>query len=202
MNIGILASHNGSNLQSIIDSVSKGELNARIGVVISNNSKSGAAERARKFGIPFHHLSSMTHSDPMALDNAILESLIKSGINILFLAGYLKKLGPQTLKYFQGRILNTHPSLLPKYGGKGMYGKFVHQAVIANNEIETGVSIHLVDSEYDTGAILAQTRIPVLPEDTPETLADRLRVRENKFVIEVLAQIEKGSIKLGTVAKP
>ena len=83
-----------------------------------------------------------------------------------------------------------------------MYGKFVHQAVIANNEIETGVSIHLVDSEYDTGAILAQTRIPVLPEDTPETLADRLRVRENKFVIEVLAQIEKGSIKLGTVAKP
>jgi phosphoribosylglycinamide formyltransferase-1 len=106
----------------------------------------------------------------------------------------MKKIGPQTLHAFRGRILNTHPALLPKHGGRGMYGMNVHRAVIAAGETESGVSIHIVDEHYDTGPVLAQCRVPVLPDDTAEALCARVMERERRFVVETLKKIAGGEI--------
>ena len=196
MNIGILASHNGTNLQAIIDAIDNGKLNAHVTVVISNNSKSGAAKRAKKHSIPFCHLSGITHPDPELLDAAILKVLSENETDIIFLAGYMKKLGTKTLKKYEGKILNTHPALLPKFGGKGMFGMNVHEAVIVAKEVASGVSIHLVDENYDTGKVIAQTRVPVTLLDTPESLCERVMARERQFIIEILNEIIDGKIRL------
>jgi phosphoribosylglycinamide formyltransferase-1 len=108
----------------------------------------------------------------------------------------MKKLGPKTLAHFQGRILNIHPALLPKFGGEGMWGIHVHEAVIAAGEKESGVSIHFVDENYDTGAIIAQTRVPVMSDDTPETLAARVLEQEHILYAETLQKIVRGEIPL------
>ena len=196
MNIGFLASHNGSNMQAIIDACNSGSLNASPAVVISNNSKSGAIERAKKEGIPNYHLSGEHYSDPKNLDKSILKVMIKHSVDIVILAGYMKKLGPKTLSHFEGRILNIHPALLPKYGGKGMYGMNVHEAVIASGEKESGVSIHIVDCNYDTGPVIAQSYIPVKEMDTAETLAARILKQEHILFPKILQKIVAGEIKL------
>ncbi|WP_027892197.1 phosphoribosylglycinamide formyltransferase [Calidithermus chliarophilus] len=194
MNLGFLASGRGSNMQAVIDACKRGELAATPRVVISNNSASGALERARQEGIPAYHLSSHTHGE--GLDEAILETLRRHEAQLVVLAGYMKKLGPRTLAAYRNRIVNIHPALLPKFGGQGMYGMNVHQAVIAAGERETGVTIHLVDEEYDHGATLAQARVPVLPGDTPETLARRVLEREHTFLVETLGRIVRGELPL------
>ncbi len=196
MNIGFLASHNGSNMQAIVDACKSGILQASPVVVISNNGNSGALVRAKQEGIPCFHLSSKTHPDPQELDQSILDVMLKHEVDIIVLAGYMKKLGSRTLTHFAGRILNIHPALLPKFGGKGMYGIHVHEAVIASGETESGVSIHVVDAEYDTGPIIAQARVPVEPTDTPETLAARVLKREHTFFSETLQKIVTNEIIL------
>ena len=143
--LGFLVSHGGSNMQAIIDAWKEGRLHAEPAVVISNNSASGGMERARQEGIPAIHLSAATHPDPSDLDAAIARALEAHGVDLVILAGYMKLLGPRTLSRYRGRILNVHPALLPKYGGKGFYGKRVHEAVLAAGERVTGASIHLVD---------------------------------------------------------
>ncbi|HTV20457.1 MAG TPA: phosphoribosylglycinamide formyltransferase [Polyangiaceae bacterium] len=192
--IAVLASGAGTVLQAVIDGCSDGRLAADVCVVISNNSHSGAALRAERQHIPFRHLSGQTHVDPMALDAAVLESLIEHRTDIVFLAGYMKKLGPRTLAHFHGRIINTHPALLPKFGGLGMYGSRVHAAVLAAGEKVTGVSVHRVEGEYDTGPVLAQCEVPVLPGDDVESLSARVQTRERLFVVETLARIAKGEL--------
>ena len=127
---------------------------------------------------------------------AILDTLLAHEVEIVILAGYMKKLGPKTLAHFEGAILNIHPALLPKFGGQGMYGIHVHEAVLAANEIETGVTIHLVTEEYDTGAIIAQEKVPVMPGDTPQTLAARVLQTEHALFPAVLQQIALGQISL------
>jgi len=196
MNIGFLASHNGSNLQAIVDACKSGALDGAPAVVVSNNGDSGALSRARKEGIPDHHLSSRTHPDPQKLDEAIASAMAMHAVDIVVLAGYLKKLGPRILANYRGRILNIHPALLPKFGGKGMYGMAIHEAVIASGDEESGVSIHLVDDDYDTGRIIAQSRVPVELTDTPQTLAQRVFKREHSFFPEVLQKIATGAIDL------
>ena len=196
MNIGFLASHNGTNMQAIIDACNSGALQATPAVVISNNSKSGAIERAGKEGIPHYHISGKHYPDPGELDRAILNVMIEHLVDIIVLAGYMKKLGPKTLAHFAGRILNVHPALLPGYGGKGMYGMNVHEAVIAAGETESGVSIHVVDGNYDTGPVIARARVPVDPEDTPETLAAKVLKQEHLLFPETLQKIVTGEIKL------
>jgi phosphoribosylglycinamide formyltransferase-1 len=195
MYIGILASHTGTNLQAIINASEEESIKSRVCVVISNNSSSGAIERAKKHKIPFAHLSAKTHADLAKLDTAIMETLENHGCDLVFLAGYMKKLGEKTLKRYQGRILNTHPALLPKYGGKGMHGMNVHNAVIANKENVTGISIHIVDENYDTGKVIAQTVVPVLSDDSPEILCERVMIRERLFVVETIKKVEEGRIK-------
>ena len=194
MNIGVLASHEGTTLQAILHACADGRIAARISVVISNNSASAALVRARRAGVPTFHLSSQTH--PAELDEAIRDALIGSRVDLVFLGGYMKKLGPLTLRAFDGRILNTHPALLPKFGGTGMYGDSVFAATLAAGETESGVSIHLVNADYDSGPILRQCRVPVLPGDSIETLKARVRARERQFVIDTLAGIANGEIIL------
>lgn len=197
MRIGFLASHNGSNMQAIITACKTGDLPATPAVVISNNSESGALARARREGIPAYHLSGTTHPAPGALDAAILEALRRHDVEVVVLAGYMKKLGPLTLAAYRGRILNIHPALLPKYGGPGMYGGHVHAAVLAAGERESGATVHLVDADYDTGPILAQARVRVEPGDTAETLAARVLIQEHRLFPETLRRIATGELKLG-----
>ncbi len=196
MNIGFLASHGGSNMQAIIDACKSGKLKATPAVVISNNVDSTALARARTEGIPHYYMSGKTHPGPGELDEAILHIFLSHAIDIIVLAGYMKKLGPKTLSHFQGRILNIHPALLPKFGGEGMYGMNVHKAVIAAGEKESGVTIHLVDEQYDTGAIIAQIKVPVLTDDTPETLAARVLEQEHLLYPETLRRIVTGELHL------
>jgi phosphoribosylglycinamide formyltransferase-1 len=200
MNIGVLASHEGTTLQTLLDACADRRIQGRVAVVVSNNGDSGALRRARAAGVQAVHLSSQTHADPAALDAAIRGALLAADVDVVFLAGYMKKLGPLVLGAFEGRILNTHPALLPRFGGAGMYGDRVFEAVLEAGEAESGVSIHLVDADYDTGAIVRQCRVPVFRGDSVEDLKDRVRAREKAFVIETLAQIATGEIRL--VARP
>ena len=189
MNLGILASHRGTNFQAIIDACNEGILNAKITVAISNNSNALALGRAKEAGIPAFHLSGNTHPGPNELDSAILETLTSHGVDLVVLVGYLKKLGTRTLAHFDHRIVNIHPALLPSYGGKGMFGKKIHQAVLDNKENETGITMHYVDGEYDTGDIIAQVRVPVSESDTVSTLEKKILQHEHQFLIATLNQL-------------
>ena len=197
MNLGVLASHEGTTLQSLIDAFASGRIPGRVSVVVSNNGDSGALVKARRAGVQAVHVSSRTHPDPAALDAAIREVLVAAEVDVVFLAGYMKKLGPFVLGTFQGRILNTHPALLPRFGGRGMYGDRVFAAVLEAGEAESGVSIHLVDPEYDTGPIVRQCKVPVLRngeiDPTALTMLERPRAcapRRNSCAI-VLRSISR-----------
>ena len=183
-------------MQAVIDACKKGILDAKASLVISNNSDSEALARARRQEIPGYHFSSKTQPDPCQLDLAILSALKQHQTDLVILAGYMKRLGEKTLLAYPGRVINIHPALLPKYGGPGMYGGYVHEAVIAAGDRETGVTIHLVDREYDHGNILAQCRLPVLQSDTAMTLAERVLAREHTFLVETLKRIIAGEISL------
>lgn len=194
MRLAVFASHTGTTLQAIIDAVRSGRLPARLEVVISNNRESRSLQRARDAGVRAVHLSSATHPDPAALDAAILATLRELAVDTVFLAGYMKKLGPAVLAAYAGKIFNTHPALLPKHGGRGMYGNRVHEAVLASRDRETGASIHLVDADYDTGRVVAQCRVPVVPTDSVETLAARVQERERELVVDTLAKLAAGAV--------
>lgn len=181
-------------MQAVIDACTSGRLKVRPCVVISNNGDSEALTRARREGIPAYQLSSKTHPDPERLDQTIMRTLVDHGTDLVLLAGYMKKLGPLTLDAFQGRILNIHPALLPKYGGQGMYGRKVHESVLKAGEKETGVTIHLVDNTYDHGAIVAQCRVPVEAQDTVESLSERVLKVEHEFLVDTLRRIITGEI--------
>jgi phosphoribosylglycinamide formyltransferase 1 len=197
LRIGVLASHEGTTLQSIIDACAQGRINGRVVAVISNNSGSGALRRAAAAGIETFHLSSVTCSRGNSLDVAICAALQRARADVVFLAGYMKRLGPRTLAAFPARILNTHPALLPKFGGQGMFGDRVFEAVLAGGESESGASVHLVDTEYDTGAVVRQERVRVLPGDTVESLKARVQACEREAVVKTLAAIASGELVLG-----
>jgi phosphoribosylglycinamide formyltransferase-1 len=187
--IGVLASGEGTTLQSLLDACAGGQLNADIAIVISNNPGSGALRRAQARSVITAYLSAQTHPAPDALDDAILDALRRARVELVVLAGYMKKVGPRTLAAFSGRMLNTHPALLPKYGGKGMYGRRVYDAVLAAGESETGVSIHHVDAEYDHGPVIAQVVVPVMKDDSADTLAIRVQAAERSLLVQTLQSL-------------
>tara|TARA_B100000949_G_scaffold213964_1_gene209171 strand:- start:1737 stop:2366 length:630 start_codon:yes stop_codon:yes gene_type:complete len=196
ISLGILASHGGSNLQAIMDACDNGSLKANVAVVVSNNSGSSAMRRARKSGIPAYHLSSSTHSDDGDLDVAIKNILKKYNVDLIILAGYMKKIGPSVLRTFHNRVINSHPALLPKYGGKGMYGDRVHKAVVKAKSTETGISIHLVDEHYDHGSIISQKIIAVDSAEGVEFVKKKVQKHEHRFWVTTLNKIQKGEIDL------
>lgn len=187
-------------MQAVLDACRNGHLAMRPCLLVCNNRDAEALDRARHEGLPAIVLSATTHPDPTALDSAILDILVDHGASLIVLAGYMRRLGPRVLERFRNRILNIHPSLLPRHGGQGMFGRRVHEAVLAARDEQTGVTIHLVDEEYDHGTILAQTTVPVLPGDSVEALSKRVLAREHKFLIEVLGQISRGDISLPILA--
>lgn len=194
--IGILSSHGGTNLQAIIDSCNTGLIDAEVRVVICNNSNAPALERARRSRIPDFHLSNKTHPDPELLDAIISSVLTNHGVELVALAGYMKKLGPLTLKRYRGHVLNVHPSLLPKFGGRGMYGPRVHKAVLDSRETVSGATIHIVDEKYDHGPVVSQRQVPVLDHDTPESLGARVLAQEHVLFSETIQEIANGHINL------
>lgn len=189
LNIGVLASHEGSLLQEILNACGDTRLGAHVSVVISNNSDSGALRRARDAGVPTAHLSSATHTEPDALDRAIADTLARANVDLVVLVGYMKRLGPITLGRFENRMINTHPSLLPKYGGSGFYGRRVHDAVIANGDRESGATVHWVTGDYDSGPIVAQRRVSVAAGETPETLEHKVKAVERQLLIDTLCAL-------------
>ncbi|MGK0298665.1 MAG: phosphoribosylglycinamide formyltransferase-1 [Gammaproteobacteria bacterium] len=195
-NLGFLASHRGSNMQSIIDACNQGTLDAVPAVVISNNGDSAALERANSEGIPAYHISNKRFSDADALDCEIRDTLIKHNVDLVVLAGFMKKVGSRTIQAFEGKIINVHPALLPKFGGEGMYGYNVHEKVLASGDNETGVTIHIVTDNYDTGPILAQQKVQVIVGDTVESLANRVLVTEHIVYVDTIKKIINGDITL------
>ncbi len=201
LRLGVLASHGGTTMQAIVDACEDGRLDAEVCVVISNNSRSMALERARTHGIDALHLSGVTHNHPDDLDHAILTTLIDHDNDLVVLGGYMKRLGPLVLSHYKGRILNTHPALLPQFGGQGMYGDNTHAAVLASGQKMSGATVHLVEGDYDTGPIISQVEVPVLDDDTVETLRDRVQVAEREHYVAVLQKIATGGIRLEGLAR-
>jgi len=193
LKIAAFASHGGSNLQAIIDGIKKGKLNATIEVVISNNSKSYALERAKKNAIKTYHISKYKYDN---VEQKILEVLKENDINLIVLVGYMKKLPEKVVEKYYNHILNIHPALLPKYGGKGMYGLNVHRAVILAKDNYSGATIHQVNSKYDDGKIINQSKVRVFNNDTPDTLARRVLEKEHEIFLETLIMIENENITL------
>lgn len=182
----VLASGSGSNFQAIIDAIHRGDINANIVGLITNKSGIGAIKRAEKNSIP---VKVIAPDDPNSFHKNLLETLLDWNPDLIVLAGFLRKIPNEIIEAFSGKIINIHPSLLPKYGGKGFYGKRVHQAVINAKETESGCTVHLVNEQYDAGSIIEQVVVPVLPTDDAETLAKKVLEQEHKLLPEVINKI-------------
>ncbi len=195
LNIAVFGSGRGSNFQAILQAIQRGTIpNAAIRVVISNNSAAGILEIARGSGIPAEHISEKQFSSETDFVNHLLATLRSYDVNFIVLAGYMKRVPQQIINQFRRRIINIHPALLPKFGGQGMYGMRVHEAVIAAGEKVSGASVHYVDEEYDHGDVILQQRVEVKPDDTPESLAARVLTIEHELYPEVLRQFAEGIV--------
>jgi phosphoribosylglycinamide formyltransferase-1 len=180
----VFASGSGTNLLNIINNTNSNELDAKVVAVISNNSKSGALSHARDNKIPALHISAKTHQDP---DSQILSICKQYDPKLIILAGYMKKIHPNLIEQYPKNILNIHPALLPKYGGEGMYGNNVHTAVFEAKETESGATVHLVNSEYDKGKILAQQKISILPTDEIDDIRAKVQSAEYELYPKAIA---------------
>jgi phosphoribosylglycinamide formyltransferase 1 len=179
MKLAVCVSGRGSNLVALLEALSGSE-EARVALVLSNRPDAPALDRAREWGVPAEVLKSYQDGTEW------LERLRRHQVELVVLAGYLKLVPAAVIQAYRGRILNIHPALLPAFGGPGMYGQHVHQAVLASGASQSGATVHLVDEQYDRGAILAQGRVPVLPGDTPESLAARVLTVEHRLLPEAV----------------
>ena len=187
LRVATVVSGRGSNLEALLRALGA-EAPARVVLVISNRSEAGALALARRHGIPVHVLNDI--ADPAEWRTAL------SGVRaeLIVLAGYLKRVPAEIVEEWRGRILNIHPALLPRHGGAGMYGRKVHEAVLASGDTISGATVHLVTEEYDQGPILAQATVPVEPGDTPETLAARVLEAEHKLLPAVVLAAATGGL--------
>jgi phosphoribosylglycinamide formyltransferase-1 len=189
-----MASRNGSSMRAIIEAIETGRLDAEPKLVVSNRRESAALTFAAEHGVPT--LVIATLSDPDAADERLSEALAAAGVELLVLSGYLRKLGSKTLARYQGRVLNIHPALLPKFGGEGMYGRKVHDAVAASGDLVTGATVHVVDGEYDHGPIVAARQIPLPLGATPDEIERLVTAAEPAFFVEVLQRLAAGELRL------
>jgi len=194
LKLGFLASGNGSSARAIIGAIRAGELNAEPRLLVSNNKTSPALAFATEQGVPAACIA--TQADPEAADARLADEMARHGVELIVLSGYLRQLGPQTLGRYAGRILNIHPGPLPQFGGHGMYGRRVHEAVIAAGVAESGIVIHLVDEVYDRGPAVARRSVPVAMGETADALEARVTALEPAFFVETLGRIARGDLKL------
>lgn len=186
--IAIFASGEGTNAQNFIDYY-KNRNDISVSLIVCNRKEAGVVEKAREAGIPFL----IVDKDTLYNTNHLLDEL-KAKADFIVLAGFLWMVPDTISKAYAGKMVNIHPALLPKYGGKGMYGLKVHEAVIANGEKESGISIHYVNEKYDEGKIIFQAKCPVDISDTPETLAKKVHALEYKFYPEIVEKLLLGNI--------
>jgi len=194
--LAVFVSGGGTGLQSIIDASQRGDLSAEVTWVVSSSSKAFGLQRAAKAGIKSFVFHPKRYATPEEAGEDLLQKLRERNIEYIALAGYMKLLPPDVVAAYPKRIVNIHPGLLPKYGGKGMYGHHVHEAVLAAGEKESGPTVHLVDEIYDNGEILEQVKVPVLENDTPETLAQRVLIEEHKLYPAVLEKLITGKYEV------
>ena len=181
--LAILASGSGSNAEKIMEYFQHSD-KANIALIASNKADAFVLERAKKFGVP-----TFTFSRKEMEAGLLTQKLVKEGIDWVILAGFLLKIPDDLTRTFSDRIVNIHPALLPKYGGKGMYGMFVHEAVKASGDTETGISIHLVNEHYDEGKIIFQAATPINPEDSVEDIAQKVHALEHRYFPEVIGSL-------------
>lgn len=195
MKISFLASHGGSSAKHIISAIrARTLMGFEIGVLITNNKTTGIYPWCLENNIDVLHISSKTHPDNE--DGAIKEALLDAGTDIIVLSGYMKKIGAQTLSAFNNKILNIHPSLLPKHGGHKMYGDFVHAAVLAAGDVVSGASVQVINEVYDAGPVLLQKQVAVLADDTVASLGERVRAVEGELYINALKKWQINNFKI------
>jgi len=197
--IAVLASGNGTNLQELIDHCKSGDIHGEVAVVVSNQRYALALSRAREAGIETLVFEAEKFPTRTALCQKMAAALTERQIELICLAGYMARIEACMIRAFPYKIINIHPALLPKYGGKGMYGRHVHAAVIAAQDKESGCTIHMVDEIYDHGPIIAQEKVPVQASDTPETLAERIHKVEHRLYPAVVRDICAGKINLESI---
>lgn len=187
LRISVMVSGGGSNLQAVIDAIDSGQIkNAEIVQVISSNPTAFALKRAEKHNIKGLVIGKNEFPNEEERNVAILKALKTEKTDLIVLAGYMKILAPELVKEFKGRIINIHPSLIPKFCGEGFYGIKVHEAVIESGEKESGATVHFVDEEIDTGEIIIQEKLRVCPGDNPESLAARILEIEHRILIKAI----------------
>ncbi len=188
--IGVLVSGGGSNFQALAEAVRSGRIpRSEIRLLVSNKPGVGALDRAAKLGVEALVLEPKNFPDRIAYYARIIDELKKRQVDLVCLAGFLLKIEPNLLKEFPRRVVNIHPALLPKFGGQGMYGHHVHEAVLKAGEAESGCTVHFVDEEFDRGPTILKARVPVLPNDTAETLAARVLEQEHRIYPEAVRRI-------------
>ena len=196
MNIAVFASGRGSNFQAILSAIDHGVLPARVTLAVCNKAEAGALEIARSRNIPAIHISQQEFPAEDIYAAKLLELLGKHQADVIALAGYLKRIPPSVVQKFRNRILNVHPALLPSFGGPGMYGMHVHEAVIQSGVKLSGASVHVVDEEYDRGPIVLQKTVEVIESDTPESLAAKVLTIEHEIYPQALKAFAEGRIRI------
>lgn len=187
--IGILASYNGSGFETIQKAIIEKKLNAKVVVVITNNTNAGVLEKAESYNIPYFIINDKRYPG-QDIDDKIARLLLEFDCDYIFLSGYMKKIGSKLLSVFPNKIINTHPALLPSiYGGVGMYGRFVHEAVIKNAEKKSGVTIHYIDEVYDEGEIILTKELEIAQNETVDSLENKIKELESIAIVEAFQKL-------------
>jgi len=197
LRVAVLLSGSGTSLENLFAHVERGELDARVTLVISSKADVAGLERARRRGVPAFAVPRKEHPDAREFNDRLHEILERHEVDVVALLGFLSPFEPR--ERYRTCTLNVHPALIPKYSGKGFYGRRVHEAVLAAGERESGATVHFVDDEYDHGPILLQDRVPVFPDDTPETLAERVQALERRLVPEALRRLHARTPEVETL---
>ena len=196
MRVGVFASGRGSDFLSLVEASENEDLGWKVVLLITNNPQAVALEKARAHAVPGVYLNRKDFIRRDDFIDSLLTALEKHRVDFIALAGYLRKMPSEIIRKYSGRIVNIHPALLPDFGGKGMYGMRVHQAVLDAGRKVTGVTVHLVNEDYDQGAIVAQCEAPVLEGDDAETLASRVLEAEHKFYPQIITWFAQGKVKI------
>jgi phosphoribosylglycinamide formyltransferase 1 len=196
MRLAVFASGGGSNLQVLLDASASGRLGADIALVVTDREGIGALERAARHGVATTVVRPADFATPDDFGEALLAELTAQGVSMIALAGYLRHIPAKVVHAYRHRLLNVHPSLLPAFGGAGLYGRRVHEAVLAYGVRWSGATVHLVDEEYDTGPIVLQEPVPVHRDDTPASLAARILQVEHRLLPEAVRLVAERRLRV------